>query len=429
MAAAVIACLLALAAIAVLGAVYTTIWVSFAVAAFALLGWVLADCLWQGKVPPGFVLLWPAAGFAVLVLWQGFGGHSIYPYATRTACVQLLGLGALFYAAFYGFRRGASIRWAGSAIWLFAGGLAAEAIVQYYTSGGKIYWLRNASYGTPVGPFVYHNFFAGCMDMLLPVCVGGAFVHRSHDWSERLRRGLPVALALIAVVMSESRGGLFTILFEIALAVLYWLPQVRTHRHFRRSAVIGFIALLAVASLASWGPVAHRLSLLAKGDVSARDRATVAATSWRIWQDYRWTGTGMGTFAAIYPKYETFDDGLTWVHAHDEYAQALVETGAVGVGLALVFAALLIGLGWRMRAAAPEPATVLAQCAWIGLIGFLFHSAGDFLFHAPGLAMLFFVLAGLVAARARHLRRIQQTRRATSVRSGPVLAALPTHGE
>lgn len=402
--AAVFACLFVLAAEVCFGAVYTPIWVSFTVILLVAAGWLLLRTAWRGQAMPVTKLLWPGAGFIGLVLWQGWSGHSVYAFATRTGGVQLIACGVLFYFAFYGFRRSAGVRWMGTAVWLFTGLLAAEAILQYYTAHGWIYWLHNASYGTPVGPYVYHNYYAGSMDLLLPVCIAGAFVRLPRDWSARLRRALPVVLAVISIVMSQSRGGLFALLFEAALAGACWWPQLRAQRRFRRSAIALGLALMAAAGLASWGPMARRLSLLSHGDLSSEERLEMGQACLKIWRDHPWLGTGFGTFATIYPRYESFDNGLTVLNAHDEYAQTLAETGVAGLVLALGFGVLFLGLGWRLRGYAPEPATILAQCAWIGAIGFLFHSAGDFLFHAPANAFLFFLFAGVVAARERSLR-------------------------
>lgn len=391
-----------LGAVAALGAASVEAWALIDVALLIVVAVYAVAAAWGGTGPGWAPLLWPALGYAALVFWQWRWDHTAYPAATLTGLLQLAGCGAELYLALAAFRRRRRLRRLGTILWVFTGILAAEALAQYFTAGGRIYWYRDASYATPVGPFIYHNHFAGCMDLLLPVAVAVAFFvrRRRHDTRTLavLRRGIWPALGLAAVVISQSRGGFFALLVEIGLTgILFW-PDLRRSRRWRRTAAWAAAGLIAVTLLAGWGPLLRRLGNLSQHDVSALDRLKVSETCLTIWRTHPWTGTGFNTFATVYPRFQTFDSGARFLEAHNEYAQALAETGLAGVGLAAVF---LILLAWRVLRPPPglsPRALALRKAMFIGVLGFLFHSFGDFQFHSPANALLFFLLAGALAA-------------------------------
>lgn len=391
-----------LIAIACLGSTSVTAWSWIAIGSFTTVAVLLVGATWDQVKLPWHPILWPAACFGALVICQYLFRWTVYPAATLNGLLQLTSCACELYLALFAYREEANIKRAGTALWIFSGALGAEALAQYFTSGGYIYWYRDARYATPVGPFIYHNHFAGCMDLLIPVSIAMAMrvrrLHRDQPWLARLRRGILPALALAAVVVSQSRGGLFALIFEGAVAALLLWPQLRHNSKARKRAIIGAAALVAFTALAGWQPLLNRLARLEYHDPSAVFRARVAATCIAIWAGHPWFGTGFGTFPQVYPRYETFDSGLRWNQAHDDYAQTLAETGLIGMALVAVFIALLITSALRAKRGASPRAAGLRTATLIGLAGFLMHSIGDFQFHSPGNALLFFLLAGTAAA-------------------------------
>lgn len=381
--------------------------------------WVLVDCLlWlalvilvlgatrDGISLPWHPILWPTLAFGALVCWQWLSYWSVYPAATLTGLLQLAGCGAMLYLALFAFRRPRNLRRLGTVLWWFTGALGAEALFQFFTSRSEIYGFRNAAYATPVGPYVYHNHFAGCMDLLLPVAIVVTFRRRrrSRDaaWMAWLRRGILPALGLAAVIVSQSRGGVFALVVEaVVAAVLFWRSFAR-HRRRRRTVAIAAAALIGFTLLAGWGPLLKRLGHLDQHDVSALARLRVAESCLAIWQAHPWLGTGFETFPVVYPEYQSFDYGKRFLEAHNEYAQMLGETGVAGLVCVLGFAALMAWYGLRPLGQVPQSTRYLRKGLVVACVGFLFHSFGDFQFHSPANALLFFLLAGaLVAGVAR----------------------------
>ena len=68
----------------------------------------------------------------------------------------------------------------------------------------------------------------------------------------------------------------------------------------------------------------------------------------RIFLDHRVLGTGLGTLQEVFPLYETFYDGLIVNHSHNDYAEALAETGAIGGLCGLAFLVLLFWTAWKI---------------------------------------------------------------------------------
>lgn len=386
--------------------------------AASVAAWVLVDCLlWlvlavlvvgatrDGVRLPWHPILWPVLAFGALAFWQWWSRWSVYPAATLTGLLQLAGCGAMLYLSLFAFRRAKNLRLLGTVLWWFTGALGAEALFQFFTSRTEIYGFRNAAYATPVGPYIYHNHFAGCMDLLLPVAIVVAFQPRRRPrdvlWMAWLRRGILPALGLAAVVVSQSRGGVFALLVEGAVAVaLFWRTFARRRRR-RRTVAIAAAALIAFTLLAGWGPLLQRLGHLDRHDVSALDRLRVAKSCLAIWRAHPWLGTGFGTFPVVYPQYQTFDSGQRFLEAHDEYAQTLAETGLAGAVCVLAFAVLLAYFALRRPSADLSRHVIyLRKALLIACAGFLFHSFGDFQFHSPANALLFFLIVAAAVAGA-----------------------------
>jgi len=379
------------------GGVYDWVWCS--VTAAAIVAALLVGALQLREHRP---LTWdplfiPALLFFGLVALQWLLHTTSDRAASLTALVELAGLGALTYLAATGLRTARGLRKLGAWSWALAGMLGFEAIAQAFSANGRIYWFHDASYATPVGPFVYHNHFAGCAELLLPL----AFVHafrrerKGNASLSALVRGLCPALLIAALVVSASRGGVFIVALELAGMAVYLRPRSLRFRIQPIWVLAGMAALTIL--LVGWGPLARRLGVLGRHDPSVHDRMQVSLTCLQMFRSAPWLGTGMASFPSVYPSFERFDPGQIFLQAHDEYAQALAETGVAGAGLILAFLGILF---WRWSALGLASADLdfrLSRAAALGAGALLLHSSFDFEFHAPALAALFFVLA--IAAR------------------------------
>ena len=113
------------------------------------------------------------------------------------------------------------------------------------------------------------------------------------------------------------------------------------------------IGLAAVALLFFWlapGRVMNRLGAMANvtqtAEITLGQREVVARDALRIFHDHPWTGIGLGSFNTVFPQYRSFPTDLGWAHAHNDYAEALAETGVAGGALIVLSLAMFFGLAF-----------------------------------------------------------------------------------
>jgi O-antigen ligase len=90
---------------------------------------------------------------------------------------------------------------------------------------------------------------------------------------------------------------------------------------------------------------------------------------------------------------DEFGNAFRSRYAHNEYAQAFAEIGAIGLVLAVTFLVTVILALWSGRRATPS------RPLWAGvtaaLVAFCLHSGGDFLWRVPALPLTMAALIGL----------------------------------
>jgi O-antigen ligase len=107
-------------------------------------------------------------------------------------------------------------------------------------------------------------------------------------------------------------------------------------------------------------------------------------------------GSGLGTFADVFPRYqlESFPGYVD--HAHNDYVEAFLELGVAGAAaiafLAFAFAARMRFL---LRARLSRSLGYLQLGAGLAMLAMAVHGLFDFNFHIPANALYFSFLAGV----------------------------------
>jgi O-antigen ligase len=141
--------------------------------------------------------------------------------------------------------------------------------------------------------------------------------------------------------------------------------------------------------------------------------------TWRIFLDHPIIGTGLGTLQQVYPPYETLYDGRIVNHTHNDYLEALAETGLLGgICCAWFLGALFIGALRHLQDDGNSFANMLRLGGWTGCCGLLVHSLVDFNLHIPSNLLLFLLMSLLATAdiaqpseEARRRVRVRVARR------------------
>lgn len=107
-------------------------------------------------------------------------------------------------------------------------------------------------------------------------------------------------------------------------------------------------------------------------------------------------GCGLGSLVAVYPRFETFYDGLVVDHVHNDYMELLAEMGLFGALCGAVFLWILFRDARKCFAAEQGHFSRAIHAAAITAIcGLLLHSLVDFNLHIPSNALLFLLQAHL----------------------------------
>jgi O-antigen ligase len=341
----------------------------------------------------------PLLGFLAIGLLQLLLHRTAYPFLTRQ---ELLRLGAYFIVFFLtaqAFRSRADL-WALTwflVVLCFAVSLL--AIIQHFTSNGKIYWFQDVVSGADVfGPFVNRNHFAGFVELTLPVGLA-LLVFRG------VRRDLFPLVALLtivpmsALVLSGSRAGIISFVF--GMAVLALLVRRRQELRGPRMAAVVLVALVALALIAWVGVsgVVERFSPQDSVGISLSRRASMFRGAAHIFLDHPVMGSGLGTTVSVYPRYETKYDGRVVDHVHDDYIETHAETGLLGglCGFAFLWR-LYRHARKNLQAEQSHLSRALHAGAIAALSALLLHSFADFNLHIPSNALLFLVMAYLATS-------------------------------
>ncbi|MBZ5642567.1 MAG: O-antigen ligase family protein [Acidobacteriia bacterium] len=343
-------------------------------------------------------LLWPLLAVWVIGAVQSLPGMSMVPFLTRIELLKYTALVALFFLCLQSYRTRA--QWRGFVWFLLMLGFAVSlfAILQHFTFNGKLYWVREMRYGgTPFGPYVNRNHFAGLMELLIPPGVA-IQVMGGERRDQMPLLALFTVLPIGALFLSASRGGIMSFVAEMAfLAILVILRRRERKALVAAVLVVGFAVMLV-----SWlgiGAAMERFESYKGLEVSEGRRVGMLHGTMHIFLDHPVLGTGLGTLQQVYPRYETVYDGLVVNHAHNDYAEALAETGAIGGICFGLFLVALFWNGWKILTADTDGRNLAYHAgALIACLGLLVHAFVDFNFHIPSNALLFLLQAALATS-------------------------------
>jgi len=213
-----------------------------------------------------------------------------------------------------------------------------------------------------------------------------------------------VLLPVVSLLLAGSRGGLISFLAEVlvfgAIIVQYVPGQAR-----RGVATAAGLGVTVAGALFFWiapstitGRLATVANLKHRDEVGVADRLQISRDSLRIFRDFPWFGTGMGSFETVYPQYQSEVTDEIIDHAHNDYAEALAEAGLVGGILILTSLVTFFALAFRnLNERLKHERGWMQLGATLGCCGLLVHSLVDFNLHMPANAAWFAVCAALAS--------------------------------
>jgi hypothetical protein len=314
------------------------------------------------------------------------------------------------------------------ALTIFGVVLALVGIVQRQLYAGRIYgfWAPQEE-GSPFGPFVNRNHFAGWMLMILPLALGYLYaalaraMRRSKPaWRDRLLWLMTheankliltaggIAIMALALLLTFSRSGIGAL--ALALLVTGWLVIHRQQGRWRKAIAVAYIVLLGITLVVSVG-----------ADALVRRFGEGAAAGGRlgIWADAgdtvarHWlTGTGLNTYQFTNLVYQRHDMSFVVTAAHNDYLQLAAEGGLLLTLPAAICIALFIReVRRRLHDDKESSAYWIRAGAVMALVAIALQETVEFSLQMPGNAALFAVLCGIALHKSPSANQERRTKR------------------
>lgn len=385
----------------------------------ALIWILLSSPLWLALA---YLVPWPADALA------GFPGRGLYPRLLGDAGISLntqlplslvpdatlasLLSGSFVVAAFL-----AGYTSSSKQLKILLGCEAAMAMLQIAigllqaSGGGQATLYFEAAGGRPIGTFANPNHLANYIAMALAGYVwlawsslaGGTRTMADSEASFAGRHMLALwvgggLLLVLGVMMTQSRGAMVTGLPAAAIAVGVAMTAGGRALSGRATLLLVLGILAGAVLLVGIGVLISRFDTDMLTD-SAEFRSLLTTSTIEAAKSFWPFGSGWGTYAEVYPRFQPASIAGFADYAHNDYAQMLLEGGVLALVLmgAFVWLAATRAVGLIRTFARHSKLNgeeMAAALCGLGLFGFLLHSYAEFNMHIPANAIAAALLAG-----------------------------------
>jgi tetratricopeptide (TPR) repeat protein len=209
------------------------------------------------------------------------------------------------------------------------------------------------------------------------------------------------AFGAATVFISLTRGGMVSLL----IAAVFTTLLVASRRSLKKQGwimvVMVLIAFICVLYM-GFDRVYDRLASLRDFDKAQAFRLQILKDIAIAWKQFPIFGTGLGTHAVVYPMFDRSTITALAAHAENEYAQAIEETGIIGLGLLIIFGIIVWSNYVKCIRDTELTLCSLAYGLGFGLLAILIHSFSDFGQHLPANAVLSAIFCALLLVLAHH---------------------------
>ena len=281
--------------------------------------------------------------------------------------------------------------------------------------------------GVATGTFVNRDHYAAYLEITLAAGIGlvladlGRWRTRNLSdflsdliallFSAKFRARVMLVAMVAALVLTRSRMG--NIAFFIALGASGGLYVLLRYRRWFLPSMLLFASLLMVDLMvvSKWFGLSAVVQRIEQTELETESRSLVLTDLRPAIADYFVTGSGLGTFPLAYAPYRDESIRAYFDHAHNEYAEFLVESGIVGVSL---LGLLLLAHVWHaVRVMLNRRTPIYAAAAFASLMAIAAmaaHGLAEFMLHTPAVAATLVTLMALgmgVPSRSPRKRRIR----------------------
>jgi len=293
-------------------------------------------------------------------------------------------------------------------------------LIMFFGGSAEVFgWKNQWNQGSAFGTFVNRDHYAAFLEMVFPLAVGyllakanffslkkGCSLKEKILWFGQERLGKAAILTLLSVVIgvglffSRSRSGILIFFLTVGLMAIALSAggsgvSGERRRGQRARRVIRTVALAVLFTVVIIGirPIIERFSL---EDLRNETRPVFYRLTMEMVRNFPLFGTGPGTYVYAYTMFEKKDLGGVLEHAHNDYLEALAESGVAGGGCLILLALSAMGyvvVKWMGRRDDLVRGIVLGCMA--GVVAVLLHSLTDFSLRMPANAVYCLTLYAL----------------------------------
>lgn len=345
---------------------------------------------------------------------------SLYPAATKHGLRLALSIAAIFVVVINVFRKPEQIKRLLWGISLIGGTVALISLSQNIFGNGKIYWFISTPHSKGhSGPFINHSNYGQFMNLSIAAALGILIVRLTESFAYRrtsvsqvfdfltsqtarrlwLLAGV-VSICVATIFLSLTRGGIISMMAAMCLMVVI---LARTHSLKGHGWLFLLIAFAAFACILYTGfdVVYDRLAMLRNWRQADCGRIQILKDIGVMFRKFPLLGTGLSTHEYVYPMFERSYIRLPAAHAENEYAQALEETGLIGLGTLIAFAFIV---GRHYIKCIRNRCSFICSAAYglgFGIVAILIHSLSDFGQHLPANVFLTATFCALLIVLAK----------------------------
>jgi O-antigen ligase len=259
-----------------------------------------------------------------------------------------------------------------------------------------IWGLPRPNYGPRIsGTFGCPNHFANLMVMATLCCLFVGSYSRI-PWPLRIFLYYLSALLTCGLYFSVSRGAYFAWIAGMGVVAWFLFRNAGIRWWWKLSAFL--VVVVGVVVVISKNPfIMDRLDQMTQGiDV----RLQLSVISKKLWEMSPWWGSGIGSYDYFFLRAHGPELQSRALYAHCDYFNTLVDYGAVGLGLILIFiTCVIVEFRRKTRSAPHERDLLLLRLGWAALAAMAVHSIFDFSLHIPACAVAFFIILGAALMR------------------------------
>lgn len=360
------------------------------------------------------------AVFAVFILYMAFQvlfKTSILPHYTTNALEITTIYFMLYFVVASMVRERANTHNIISWITITGFFVSSLGIIQFLTKTDKIYWIRPVHSNAFFGPFVNENHFACYISMTALVTLGG-IVSSMHRW-KKIPRDMPFKYMVLNVFenilnektlfrifafgvmaaslfLSKSRSGMVFFLASMAFFILF-AASGKNKKTIIWTVLLGILASYLLLNRIGIDTAALRLGSIFKyGEYEGR--LTLYMQGLKVLKDYPLFGTGIGTFANIFPLYQFGSELRSYMHLHNDILQLLIESGAIGfIIITIPFLAFIMKFISRLSGTSGTDKYYAGLSILAALFYLSLHSLTDFSMRLNAISSLFVILIAISA--------------------------------